>query len=349
MLNLFFLVVAGLALSLYLGWGFLHLPGEKWQILASFPISRRPDGGWNGINLTYYGLLTANAYLAAVAMALILLGSVGVHLADVITLVALLLLCCVPASRWMARWVEGKAHTFTVGGAAFVGILIAPWLVALVNHLPWRKGAVTPVLPALAAIVVAYCFGEGLGRLACISFGCCYGKPLSQCHPLIQRLFSRRCFVFSGKTKKIAYAGGLEGERVLPVQALTAILYVAAGLSGAGLFLASRFAEAFLLGLFVTQLWRFFSEFLRADYRGEGKISVYQVLNAVGLAYAVVTAVFFGSEMKQGPDLASGFAAFWNPLMIPALQGLWLTIFIYTGRSEVTGARLSFHVHGNRI
>jgi hypothetical protein len=28
----------------------------------------------------------------------------------------------------------------------------------------------------------------------------------------------------------------------------------------------------------VTQVWRFLSEFLRADYRGSGRISAYQVM-----------------------------------------------------------------------
>jgi hypothetical protein len=35
--------------------------------------------------------------------------------------------------------------------------------------------------------------------------------------------------------------------------------------------------------------------------------------------------------------------------MILALQGLWLAIFLYTGRSSVTGAQLTFHVHADRI
>ena len=47
---------------------------------------------------------------------------------------------------------------------------------------------------------------------------------------------------FFGTTKKIAYAGNLEGERVLPVQAATALLYVASGLIGCALFLAAQYA-----------------------------------------------------------------------------------------------------------
>jgi hypothetical protein len=37
-----------------------------------------------------------------------------------------------------------------------------------------------PIVPALAAVMIAYTFGEALGRLACISFGCCYGVSISK-------------------------------------------------------------------------------------------------------------------------------------------------------------------------
>ena len=44
------------------------------------------------------------------------------------------------------------------------------------------------------------------------SFGCCYGIPLSQVHPMIRRIFGGRGIIFHGETKKIAYVSGLEGE-----------------------------------------------------------------------------------------------------------------------------------------
>ena len=82
------------------------------------------------------------------------------------------------------------------------------------------------------------------------------------------------CFVFSGKTKKIAYAHGLDGQKVIPVQALTSLIFCASGLAGVYLFLEGHYQTAFLQAVVVTQFWRFVSELLRADYRGEGKISV---------------------------------------------------------------------------
>ena len=348
MSNALFLSALLLACLALLAWGFRVLPGERWQMLATLPLRRLADGRWEGINLTWYGLLTANAYLAAVAVLVLLLGTVAVPLASILTAAAALLLVCVPASRLVARLVEGKAHIFTVGGAVFVGLLIAPWLLAAVNHLPWL--APLPVLPTLAAVAVAYAFGEGLGRLACISFGCCYGKPLAQCGCRAQKFFHRRHFVFFGATKKIAYADGLEGVGVVPVQGLTALLYCLVGVAGTGLFLAGEFGAAFVLATFVTQGWRVYSETLRADYRGTGRISAYQLMALAALPYALAIALFHPAVgVAVVPELHRGFALFGQPFLLRFLQMLWLVLFIHTGRSSVTGATLSFHVHPDRI
>ena len=205
------LLCAVILLTAYFWWGFKVLPGEKWQIVASVPSSRMEQGVWKGINFTWYGLLSANAYLVAVAVLLALMGAVGVPPLGTAILAAAMLCCCVPASRLVARIVEKKTDTFTVGGAVFVGILITPFVITLVNRIAGEALAFhIPVMPAYAAIAIAYAFGEGLGRLACISFGCCYGKPLTSSSELLRRLFAGRGFVFSGSTKKIAYAGGLE-------------------------------------------------------------------------------------------------------------------------------------------
>lgn len=345
------LASAALCLTLYQLWGFRALPEERWQILASVPAVKSGPLEWRGVNLTWYGLLTANAYLAAVALFLVLMGALDVPVTGALPLVVLLLACCVPASRLVARVVEKKAHTFTVGGAVFVGILLAPLLVLLFNR---GSGALWPFhippMAACAAMAIAYCFGEGLGRLACISFGCCYGKPLSACSGLIRRLFGRYCFVFRGGTKKIAYAGGMEEAEVIPIQAVTSLLYTLCGLLASGLFLSSRFSAAFLVSIITTQLWRSFSETLRADYRGEGRISAYQVMGIIAIGYAIVVALLFPAEASAPvPDLAQGLATVWSPGLILFLQGIWLTIFLYTGRSTVTGATLSFHVHHDRV
>lgn len=339
-----------IALTIYFWWGFRVLPGEKWQIVASVPTARTHQGFWQGINFTWYGLLTANAYLVAVAVLLVLLGSVGVPSFGTALLTISLLCCCVPASRLVARIVEKKAHTFTVGGAVFVGLLLTPFLIFAINRTAGELlGFHIPTISAYAAIAIAYAFGEGLGRLACISFGCCYGKPLATSSQLLKRLFAGRGFVFFGSTKKIAYAGDLEGTEVIPIQAITAVLYSVCGVVAAWLFLSSHHTAAFILATVVTQSWRSLSETLRADYRGEGCISAYQIMGIIGVIYSLAMVFFLSHDPLTLPDLSTGLKGLWSPALILFLESLWLLIFLYTGRSTVTGATISFHVHRERI
>lgn len=341
---------ATLLLALYLGWGFAVLPREGWQIVAALPSGTCGPHGWRGTNLTWYGILTANAYLVAVTVFLVLIGARGIPAGASLLLVLALLGICVPASRLVARVVEKKRHTFTVGGAVFVGILAAPPLVWLSNRFVAEEGAAPiPVMAACAAMATAYCFGEGLGRLACISFGCCYGRPLSSCSGRLRRLFSGRCFVFFGDTKKIAYAGGLEATEVIPIQALTATLFSICGLAGVALFLGGHFRASFLTAILTTQLWRTLSENLRADYRGAGRFSAYQIMGILASLYALGTALILDNEGGGAPRLLQGVAALWSPRQILFLQCVWLAIFVYTGRSTVTGSTISFHVHQDRV
>ena len=350
MINLLFVAALGVVLWLALRWAFNHFPGEEWQFLAAIPKSRRGEGVWEGTNLTYYGVLSATAYTFGVALFLVLTGSIGITRLAACTLILVLLALCVPASRWVARIVENKRHTFTVGGASFVGMILAPWIIALFNGiLGLLESPPIPGLPALAAISIAYAFGEGIGRLACISFGCCYGRSLETSHPFWGQLFATWHFVFSGKTKKIAYASGLDGQPVIPIQALTAVCYAATGLASMALFLTSSFGAAFLLSVGVTQAWRAFSEFLRADYRGEQPISAYQIMAALAVVYAFLVRWALPAAEVAGPSIAGGLKALWDPGILLLLQGLWAATFLYTGRSTVTGSSLSFHVIRDRI
>jgi hypothetical protein len=350
MMDELFVAAFGLVLGLVLVWGFRALPGERWQILAAMPRIKNGDGHWAGENLTYYGFFNANAYVLGVAVFVLLMGAAGAPLSAILATAGPLLLLCVPASRWVARIVEKKRFTFTVGGASFVGIVTAPWLVLLVNAAVGRTaGFSVGVLAFLAALSVGYALGEGVGRLACISFGCCYGKPLSACRPRLRRLFRKWRFVFLGDTKKIAYADGLAGEAVVPIQGLTAVLYCGAGLLGMYLFLNGFLATAFLTSLATTQLWRVFSECFRADYRGGGKMSAYQIMGLVAVAYGILIALLFPVGPHAAAELGRGLALFWRPEMILGLQLFWLLIFLYTGRSKVTGASMAFHVIRERV
>ncbi len=344
--------ITGLAMMVAgsLWWGFTSLPEEKWQIMAVLP-RHKTGAGWQGRNLTYYGLLSANAYTFAVILFLVLATAARIPLPGVCLFVAGVLAVCLPASRIIARIVEKKKGTLTVGGAVFAGILVSPVLVFFINRIPGpvMAGPVQPMV-LLSAVSIAYAFGEGLGRLACISFGCCYGKPLDQCHPFMQKLFSRFYLVFTGPLKKITYASGYDGQKVVPVQIITATLYTVAGLAGIALFLNGYFRFAFLVTLAVTQIWRFVSEFLRADFRGGLTISAYQImaLATFGCAGTMALLLPVGTSLPL-PRLHEAVSALWNPWMVLFVQGVWAAAFLHTGKSVVTGSSIFFHVEKTRI
>lgn len=342
--EIFILALAG-AMAVLFSWAFRKLPEENWQVLACLPVRKGPDGIWQGINLTYYGYFNALAYWVAVVMFLIMMGSQDIKIAGTLSLVTPFLAICMLASRLIARLVEKKHHTFSVGGASFAGILIAPWIIWLVNISfgKWLNFQL-PRLETVAAIFIAYAFGEGIGRLACISFGCCYGKPLYACPPLIKRIFHKWNFVFWGKTKKIAYAQQLEGQAVVPIQALTAVVYTGTGLLSLYLFLKGFADTAMIITLVITQGWRFISEFLRADYRGQGFISAYQIMTLFAIAYTLLIVPFIKEPHNGLPNLLMGVKSLWNPGLIIFLLLLWIVAFVYAGKSSVTCSSIDIQI-----
>jgi len=162
-------------------------------------------------------------------------------------------------------------------------------------------------------------------------------------------LFKKNYFIFRGKTKKIAYAHGYDNQKVLPIQAVTAIIFTASGILCLYLYLSGNYVSAFFVTVLITQSWRFLSEFYRADYRGDGKISAYQIMGLCSIPYAGFVAVFFPEGLGQSPNILKGLKSFWDPGVILFLESMWLATFLFTGRSEVTGAIMSFHVIKEKI
>jgi hypothetical protein len=267
-----------------------------------------------------------------------------------LSLIFAVLIPCLPAARWVAQIVEGKRCTFTIAGAFFVGVFIAPAMMILFNsQFTSFNLKPLPIIPSLAAVMIAYAFGEGLGRLACISFGCCYGVALDQAPPMLRRIFDRWHFVFSGSLKKIAYAGALEGKQVLPIQAMTALLYIVVGAIATMLFLNGFFATAFIVTMVITQAWRVYSETLRADYRGARKLSAYQFMGMIAIFFALALSYVLPTDQRLAAELSAGIETAWQPLVLLALQMLWVAVFVQFGKSIVTGAEISFHLHHDRI
>ncbi len=343
MINIVFVATLAALMTALLFWGFKTLPEERWQMIAAVPVRKHRDGEWRGTNLTFYGFFSATGSIFGMAMTLLLLASVHVSLLVAGILVIGMVVLCLPASRVVAAIVEKKSSTYTIAGAAFVAAIVLPpvlWLGA--KYLPaW--GLALYAVPILASAAVAYALAEAIGRLACMSFGCCYGMPLKDASPTLAKLFGRFNTVFHGETKKAAYASGLQDEPLIPVQALTSILFTLAGLTGLVFFLLQYWCLAVLVPVIGTWGWRTVAENLRADHRGHSRVSAYQVMSIIAMVY-LATAVFLLPASGPVPDLAFGLAETATLPVFLALQTLWVALFLFYGRSQVTASVLSFHV-----
>ena len=90
------------------------------------------------------------------------------------------------------------------------------------------------------------------------------------------------------------------------------------------------------------------SESLRADYRGDSRISAYQVMAIVAMLYLtlMMTLLPGGGPL---PNLAAGLAQVTSAGVIVALQVMWVGLFLFYGRSRVTDSVVSFHVVTERV
>lgn len=349
-MNVAFVVILAFGLLALIAWGVHTLPEERWQMLAAVPVTKCADGSWHGLNLTFYGFFSATATTFGLAVLLVLLASVGMAITTTFSLAFLILLICVPASRLVAAAVERKRNTFTIAGAAFVATIVLPVLLLVAHPLASRfLHRDIPMLPTLASTVIAYVLAESIGRLACLSFGCCYGMRLSDANPRLARLFQKHNLIVYGATKKAAYASGLAGEPLIPVQALTSVLFATSGVAGVGLYLAHHFRSAALIPALVSWIWRACSESLRADHRGTSHISAYQVMAIVSAAYLVVFLLLIPSGDAVVPSLVVAFSQLFSAPVVLLLQFVWVGLFLYYGRSRVTESTLSFRVVTDRI
>lgn len=124
---------------------------------------------------------------------------------------------------------------------------------------------------------------------------------------------------------------------------------VALALIACYLFLNSSYVSALVVAAMVTQLWRAFSETLRADHRGGGTLSAYQIMAILGMLYLVMQIPLFSHDAFPRADIGLGLACLWDPAVVLFLQGLGAVIFVSTGCSNVTGSTMSFHVLRERI
>ncbi len=327
-------------------WGFKKLPSEKWQIMAAIPIRKTGTNVWSAVNYTFYGFFIAISYTFSLAIFILLLGSISISLWTSLFIATLIGLICVPASKLVAILVEKKKHTSTIAGASFVGLILSPWILKILSLFDLKVAFIdkAKVIPILSSLLISYALGEGLGRLACISFGCCYGKPIRSCGRITRKLFANYALIFQGKTKKASYEGGYENEKLVPIQAITSIILVLAATSGIYLFLKGYYFISFISTITISQLWRFISEFLRDDYRGGGKVTAYQIMSLFAFFYIVCVSFFMPPAVSMLPELTRGLSTIWDPIVIIFLNILWFILFYIFGKSTVTASNVALYV-----
>jgi len=68
-----------------------------------------------------------------------------------------------------------------------------------------------------------------------------------------------------------------------------------------------------------------------------------------GIAYIAIITLLFPGNNGESPDIVYGLTSLWHPGVILFMQVLWLTTFVYSGRSMVTGSLVSIHLRQERI
>jgi hypothetical protein len=124
---------------------------------------------------------------------------------------------------------------------------------------------------------------------------------------------------------------------------------VAGSLVGTYVFLHGYYTWALIFTISLTQLWRIFSETLRADFRGFSKVSAYQKMGLFSVLYIVLLAPVLSTPTVQNPDILLGLHLLWQPMVILGLQCLWFVFFLFFGRSTITSASISFQLSKHRI
>jgi hypothetical protein len=78
-------------------------------------------------------------------------------------------------------------------------------------------------------------------------------------------------------------------------------------------------------------------------------MSAYQIMGISAIFLALVLVFLLPAEIAIAPDLPAGIEAAWRPAVVLFLQALWAIVFLLFGKSMVTGAEISFHLHHDRI
>jgi phosphatidylglycerol:prolipoprotein diacylglycerol transferase len=199
--------------------------------------------------------------------------------------------------------------------ASWGGLLMVPLAFGIFS---WHSGVAMLLL--VDAFARAMPIGHALGRLGCLSYGCCFGRPTRR----------RLAITYRNPLAKAVRIGGLQNVRLHPAALYEAILDLgilvvanAAALLGAPLGIPSA------LALVLYGLGRFAIEFLK-DNDGRILLGRYAVNHLLALSMAALGVLLLHSILlapQVTPVVAWASSLEAVPRLLPALAPSALVIF----------------------
>jgi hypothetical protein len=109
MTEIYFIISLAVIFSIIYAAAFRNLPGERWQVFAVIPVHKTNGNLWHGINITYYGLLTATGYTLAVVLLVIMLISAGTAPLFLLFFLSGVLIFFIPSAKLIAFFMKGRS------------------------------------------------------------------------------------------------------------------------------------------------------------------------------------------------------------------------------------------------
>ncbi|MBM4354922.1 MAG: prolipoprotein diacylglyceryl transferase [Deltaproteobacteria bacterium] len=269
------------------------------------------------VTVVSFGLWVALAWAVGGAVALVRLSQAGLlpgspapFLAIGIPVLAIL------GSRLLEILVNLKAYVAAPGrklpetGFAFQGALVLCTLV-LIGTAETRG---LPVLRLLDALALGLPLGHAFGRLGCLAYGCCHGRPTG----------SRVSIRYEDPNSKPVWKEGLSGVPLHPTQLYSALGDVALFLLLNGLAQIGPLREGSLAALYlvVNSAGRFGTEFIRWPRPTPGRLLKPFQWTSLGLFAAGLG--LFAWSANSGPFDFSLSADAWRFVAEAAGRSGWL-------------------------
>jgi prolipoprotein diacylglyceryl transferase len=174
---------------------------------------------------------------------------------------------------------SGEKYSWRRPGAVFYGGFLGSLILIIILAVRYKLS----ILYALDFVFTLIPFFHGISRLACLNFGCCYGKPCAASTPLKVQ--------YRHPDSEPVRHGIPEGQSLHPVQ-----LYEMACCIFIGCFLfslAGKLGEGKIFAVYLVSygIARFFLEFIRDNTHEKvlfGRISIWQALSLCFIAGGIV-------------------------------------------------------------